>query len=107
MREVELELNIEEELYKERDTYYNVTFGNNTVSMSREEFFERIDSEGHVAIPEESNGNSDIKDHNNTFAEGLDETPVSGDNFRMLSIMIMACMALMTVGMIVISRMRR
>ena len=107
VQEEKLELSIGEELYKDRDTFYNISFGDNEVVMTKDEFFDKIDSEGHVAIPEKSELDSDLKEHNETLQEGLDEVPFSGDNMRMMTFMMLAGMAMIVMVAVVFLRIKR
>ncbi|MBE5935921.1 MAG: hypothetical protein E7262_09055 [Lachnospiraceae bacterium] len=103
---IDIGVDIYEELYKERETLYKVTFGNNTVSVDRDGFFENMEDGCLVVANKNIKGNG-LKEHNNVFSKDLDSTPFTGDNIPVMWLLVLAAMSVMMMTYAIYSRMRK
>ncbi len=97
------------EIYKERDKAYEITFGANTVVLENDEIYEEKDETGRITVSNKGDINSNEKEvtNNGKDIEGIDESPFTGDTMQITALIAICILALNSMVVTVIRRVRR
>jgi hypothetical protein len=95
-----MEADVVAELYNERDTKYEMTFGENTALVDSENMYDYMDEDGYFVLSDKKDAGIEVKEHNNVAYEDLDEAPEAGDSRDIAVFIIIAvfCIILMIIA---------
>ena len=80
-----------ENMYYERESQYEITYGGNTVNFTGDNIFESYNEDDYIAVNSKA---SNLKDSNNQYYKDLDNAPFTADTTSIILACIIAGIAL-------------